>query len=211
LLEFLRSEPSVKKAGLTVLAVVLTATGALRRSAYAQSLPSQVPESTQASANAQDQHAVLKKLSPPVYPQMARIAGISGDVVLSASVRPDGTIDAIASVSGHPVLVQAALDSAKQSEFECQDCSGSTGSLSLTYSFVPSMEKPDPCCCSQGTNYKPPATQVLESEGHITVRAAPLCICPDDCTRAWAEARSKFHSGKCLYLWKCGRRRVYIY
>ena len=76
-------------------------------------------------------HLVLKKLSPPVYPLLARQAMIEGDVALKIVVRPDGGIESVTVTSGHPLLMQAALDSAKQSQFECLACGTSDASRTL--------------------------------------------------------------------------------
>ena len=154
-------------------------------------------------------HVVLSKLSPPVYSQLARLGGLAGNVILKVSVRPDGSIESVTAVSGNPVLMQAALESAQHSQFECRACDAATGSQSLTYSFRISEEKPDPCCCTgdQVRDYTP---KVSQSEDHITITAPIGCICPDSCTEAWARARSRFRSPKCLYFWKCGHRRISI-
>jgi protein TonB len=50
----------------------------------------------------------------PVYPQLARQARISGTVRLEAVIDETGKITDLKVVSGHPLLVQAALDAVKQ-------------------------------------------------------------------------------------------------
>jgi TonB family protein len=50
----------------------------------------------------------------PVYPQMARIAHIQGDVVLQVTINRRGQIQRTRIVSGHPILVQAAMDAVKE-------------------------------------------------------------------------------------------------
>lgn len=175
--------------------------------------------SSQSPASATDKresapHIVWTHLSYPVYPQLARAANLVGDVILRITLRSDGSVESIVSVSGDPMLTQAALDSAKQSQFACQGCSTSTHSESFTYSFRVSPEKPDPCCCSSGPGISkkaPAVPEVEQSEDHITLTASPFCMCPDECSRAWAQAHSRYRSAKCLYLWKCGTRRIYIY
>jgi TonB family protein len=62
------------------------------------------------------------KLFPPVYPPLAKQARIAGDVQLTLAVRPDGSINSATVVSGHPLLKQAALDSAQRSQFACEKC-----------------------------------------------------------------------------------------
>jgi TonB family protein len=58
-----------------------------------------------------------------VAPTLARMANIAGEVRIQLAIRKDGTVASAEFVSGHPVLKQAALESAQQSEFECHDCS----------------------------------------------------------------------------------------
>lgn len=50
----------------------------------------------------------------PVYPQMAKIAHVQGDVVLQALISKQGTIENLRAVSGHPILIQAAMDAVRQ-------------------------------------------------------------------------------------------------
>jgi protein TonB len=50
----------------------------------------------------------------PIYPALARQARITGVVVLHAIISKDGTVSQLEVVSGHPLLVQAALDAVKQ-------------------------------------------------------------------------------------------------
>jgi len=49
----------------------------------------------------------------PLYPQLAVRARIQGTVVLQAIIGKDGTIRDLKVLSGHPLLVQAALDAVK--------------------------------------------------------------------------------------------------
>ena len=50
----------------------------------------------------------------PVYPALARQARIQGSVVLHAIIDKDGKVAQLEVVSGHQLLVQAALDAVKQ-------------------------------------------------------------------------------------------------
>ncbi len=50
----------------------------------------------------------------PVYPTLARSARIQGDVVLSAIIDTNGQIQNLQLVSGHPMLVPAAISAVKQ-------------------------------------------------------------------------------------------------
>lgn len=49
----------------------------------------------------------------PVYPQMAKIAHVQGDVVLQALISKTGTIENLRAISGHPILIQAAMDAVR--------------------------------------------------------------------------------------------------
>jgi protein TonB len=50
----------------------------------------------------------------PPYPAIARAARIQGDVVLKAIIDREGNIQDLQLVSGHPMLVPAAVDAVKQ-------------------------------------------------------------------------------------------------
>jgi protein TonB len=50
----------------------------------------------------------------PIYPKMASLARIQGEVVLRAVISSSGTIENLVLVSGHPMLTPAAIDAVKQ-------------------------------------------------------------------------------------------------
>ncbi len=50
----------------------------------------------------------------PAYPPIARAARIQGDVILKAVISKDGEIQDLQLVSGHPMLVPAAIDAVRQ-------------------------------------------------------------------------------------------------
>src|SRR5690349_16653386 len=60
------------------------------------------------------QQASLVKQQRPVYPPLAKQARIQGVVKLSAIIAKDGTIQQLEVISGHPLLVPAALEAVKQ-------------------------------------------------------------------------------------------------
>jgi protein TonB len=53
----------------------------------------------------------------PQYPPLAKQAHIQGNVVLDANISKDGVIEALRVVSGHPLLIQSALNAVKQWRF----------------------------------------------------------------------------------------------
>lgn len=50
----------------------------------------------------------------PIYPPLARSARVQGQVVLNAIISKHGTIEDLHVLSGHPMLIQAALDAVRQ-------------------------------------------------------------------------------------------------
>jgi hypothetical protein len=153
---------------------------------------------------------LISKLSPPGYPPLARQAMIRGDVTVKVSLRPDGNVESVTPVDGHPLLVPAALESAKQSTFECVRCGTSAVTQTFIYSFGQSPDKPDPCCCSGNRVAADSAIHVSQTGNHISITTPPACLCPDACTAKWAEEHSHIRSPKCLYLWKCGHKKISI-
>lgn len=53
----------------------------------------------------------------PIYPPMARTMRIAGTVRLAVAIDDDGTVAAIKLISGHPLLVQAAMDVVAQRRY----------------------------------------------------------------------------------------------
>ena len=135
---------------------------------------------------------VLTKLAQPVYPPLARQARITGDVELKIEVGKDGTVQSAVAVSAHPILKQAALDSAQQSQFECQNCTEAAVPVQLVYTFQ----------LGQPGQVFP---HVIHTEKHVTLFDRPACICD-----ARAPVR-KVRSLKCLCLWRCGFPRLISY
>lgn len=60
----------------------------------------------------------IVKLVPPVYPVLASKARVAGTVILEATLTVDGTVDQIKVISGHPLLIEAAIDCVKQWRYE---------------------------------------------------------------------------------------------
>jgi TonB family protein len=62
--------------------------------------------------------SLLIKMAPPVYPILARQGHVQGMVVLDADIAKDGTVENVRPISGHPILVPAAIDAVKQSRYK---------------------------------------------------------------------------------------------
>ena len=168
---------------IALIGALISATGAL----FAQNPP---------NPDAGKNQVVLTELFRPVYPPLARQTRISGDVQLEVKIKPDGSVDSLEVVSGHPLLGPAALDSAKQSHFRCTNCSESLTPTRLVYTFQ--LVGTDDCCSATQAAL-PKASQL---ENHITVFARPMCFCD------LAGTTTKVRSLKCLYLWHCASRVV---
>lgn len=146
---------------------------------------------------------VLSNLSDPAYPPLARQARIAGDVDLMLAIRRDGSVESAVVVSGHPMLTQAALDSARQSQFECRGCGNAVTSYALKYTFQIAPRDPPKECDNQQTEAQPPA-EVDSLRHQVKVFTWELWTC-DPTTSATFVL---FRSARCLYLWRCGRRLV---
>jgi len=50
----------------------------------------------------------------PQYPKLALLARVSGIVLINAVIGKDGVVKELQAVSGHPMLIPAALEAVKQ-------------------------------------------------------------------------------------------------
>lgn len=69
---------------------------------------------TRATRTSQIMEALLIRRVQPEYPPLARQAHIQGKVILQAVIAKDGTIENLTVLSGHPMLVKAAIDAVRQ-------------------------------------------------------------------------------------------------
>jgi protein TonB len=60
------------------------------------------------------QQNLLISQPPAVYPPLAKQARIQGVVKLSATIAKDGTVQHLEAISGHPLLMEAAMDAVRQ-------------------------------------------------------------------------------------------------
>jgi TonB family protein len=71
-----------------------------------------VPQRIRVGGNVQS--AKLVQAAKPVYPPLAKQARIQGTVQLNVTISLEGAVTSITVMSGHPLLVQAALDAVRQ-------------------------------------------------------------------------------------------------
>jgi TonB family protein len=156
------------------------------------------------SSEAAQAGPILFTLSPPAYPRIAQVAHITGDVHLTLIISQKGTVESAVVDSGPPLLQKAALESARQSRFECRGCArtATSHSYSLIYTFQ--LFEPRECTSdvtSTGAPHtSPPIPGVFQSKNHVTIVEEAVCIIEP------ASPLRKVRSVKCLYLWRCGVR-----
>lgn len=165
---------------------------ALSFEALAQNLP---------SAGVSQSGPVVTKLPPPSYPPIALAAHVFGDVELTVAVRSDGRVDSVEVVSGPQILRQAAVDSAKRTQFACRDCKEAPTAFRMLFRY----ELAETEYCTGTTNSvgsAPGGTypRVAESMNTVTITGQPIGTCD------MAPDRIPVRTAKWLFLWKCGWR-----
>jgi protein TonB len=84
------------------------------------------------------QEAMVIARPNPVYPPLARQARIQGNVVLHAIIDKDGKVSELQVISGHPLLVQSALEAVKNWRYRPTQLNGEAVEVdtTITVSFV---------------------------------------------------------------------------
>jgi protein TonB len=84
------------------------------------------------------QEALVIARPNPVYPPLARQARIQGNVVLHAIIDKDGKVSELQVISGHPLLVQSALEAVKNWRYRPTQLNGDPVEVdtTITVSFV---------------------------------------------------------------------------
>jgi TonB family protein len=129
----------------------------------------------------------------PVYPPIAESARVTGDVVVTVVVRPDGGVASAAVESGAPLLREVALKAAQQAQYECRGCTEPGTPLSLVFTFrIFGRDEP-----------KPATGLAFDQQGGATVNVVGE-------VGYWWEGAvfsqivARVRSPKCLWLWRCG-------
>jgi protein TonB len=92
-----------------VLGGVLASAPAVRTD---QDAPAGGPQQIRVGGNVQQ--ARLISQAKPIYPPLAKQARISGSVTFNVIIAADGTVKNMDVVSGHPLLVAAAIEAVRQ-------------------------------------------------------------------------------------------------
>jgi len=59
-----------------------------------------------------------KSKATPVYPELAKKMNISGTVKVEVTVNPSGHVVSAKAIGGHPLLIDASVNAAKQFKYE---------------------------------------------------------------------------------------------
>ena len=149
---------------------------------FAQSVP---------STTAPQSEFRIVKLPPASYPPIPQAARVFGWVVLNITLKPDGSVDSADVVSGPQMLRAAAIESARQMQFDCKACAAGTAQFQISFNYEINWEY---SCDAPDKSYP----RVSESNGTVKFTGQPPSTCDPALTRVRAA--------KCLYLWKCGLR-----
>ena len=143
----------------------------------------------------------VSKLSAPVYPPLALQARIVGAVRLDVAIGRNGSVQAVSVVSGHPILAKAAIESAQQTQFECQDCREQPTHYLVTYRF--DLGEAIDCTGFDADGkglYEAHHPEVKQTQDGVTIVDRPLGTCDP------AGSIIKVRSLKCMFLWRCSKR-----
>jgi len=77
----------------------------------------------------------------PVYPPLARQTRISGTVRLHAIIGKDGSVQQLEVMSGHPLLVQSALDAVRQWRYRPTQLNGDPVEVDTTIDVIFSLNQ----------------------------------------------------------------------
>jgi TonB family protein len=127
----------------------------------------------------------------PIYPPIAQSARVTGEVVVTVVVHPDGSVASAAVESGQPLLREVALTAARQAQYQCRGCTEPTP-YSIVFTFRLYLRN-EP---------KPATALTFAPEGGATLIVAgdeQYCCEGGDTSQSPARVRSP----KCLWLWRC--------
>ncbi|MDQ1405604.1 MAG: periplasmic protein TonB [Acidobacteriaceae bacterium] len=89
----------------------------------------------------QVQAAKLTNKVQPLYPPLARQTRISGTVRLHAIIAKNGSVEQLEVISGHPLLVQAALDAVRQWKYQPTTLNGENVEVDTTIDVIFSLNQ----------------------------------------------------------------------
>jgi protein TonB len=87
------------------------------------------------------QAALLVNKGQPVYPPLARQTRISGTVRLHAIISKQGSVESLEVLSGHPLLVRAAMDAVQQWKYKPTLLNGEPVEVDTTIDVIFSLNQ----------------------------------------------------------------------
>jgi TonB family protein len=144
------------KIALIVLITLFAATAGFAQDEQKEPAPPQNPASDGSQPNAPAPtsspirvggnvaSASLVHQVAPVYPPIAKVAHISGTVLLHALIAKDGTIEQLEVVSGPPLLLKSAMDAMRQWVYRPTLVNGEPVLVDTTISVVFSLDGKNP-------------------------------------------------------------------
>ena len=103
--------------------------------------PPPKPTQTRIRQGGAVQAAMLVNRVQPQYPPLARQTRISGTVRLHAIISKDGSVQQLEVLSGHPLLVQAALDAVRQWKYRPTTLNGEPVEVDTTIDVIFSLNQ----------------------------------------------------------------------
>ncbi len=148
----------------------------------------------------------LVKITYPIYPDVAAKAHISGEVVLMLGIQQDGSFVSADVVSGPAMLQESAVQSARQSKYECRGCGEGVTSYRVRYVFKlddngSCLPGASPAANGDRPDRPEPSPSVDPSGTVVTTTRYIICLVDP------VETVSS-RSLKCLYLWRCRAGRI---
>lgn len=67
---------------------------------------------------AEDSKRQVKSQGKVVFPELAKRMNVAGAVKVEVTVAPNGTVKAAKALGGHPLLIDAAVNAAKNTKYE---------------------------------------------------------------------------------------------
>lgn len=111
-----------------------------------QDNPTPAPPASRIRLNANVEAANMIRMVTPVYPPLAKQIHICGTVELHAIIDKEGFIQSLEYVSGHPLLMKAAIDAVKQWQYKPTLLEGKPVEVDTKISVAFTMDK---CAASQ--------------------------------------------------------------
>src|SRR6202162_3596078 len=103
--------------------------------------PPQKPTAPRTRQGGSVQAALLINKVQPVYPPLARQTRISGTVRLHAIISKSGSVESLEVLSGHPLLVRAAMDAVQQWKYKPTLLNGEPVEVDTTIDVIFSLNQ----------------------------------------------------------------------